>query len=220
VRPFQHLNLVYYTNIYINNALKLYGRKEFLFIIFEIIGPSHIITKEQRELREDFYLVTIVNKYNFIQKAHALDNATIEKIRQMRLNRKSSKETREKLSRLFSGENNPFFGKKHSEEYKKGMSDSRKGSNNPMHNKVFSPAFLAHQTKNKFGENNHMSKAITLVNLDTNKIFYFESQIEASTYVGYKSKTPIQQAIKKKSILTTKNGERYSVQHTPHKKPD
>lgn len=74
-----------------------------MFIILEILGPYSLITRKQRELREYFYLATIINKYNFRDKAYAIDYAVIEQIRQMLLGKKSSKETREILSKLFSG---------------------------------------------------------------------------------------------------------------------
>ena len=84
MRPCQHFSVVLYTNRHLNNALQLYGRKEFVFIIYEIIGPSSIITREQQKLREYFYLATIIDKYNFLEKAYAIDYAVIEQMRTMR----------------------------------------------------------------------------------------------------------------------------------------
>nr|QYC94366.1 hypothetical protein [Oedogonium sp. 244] len=218
-RPFVHLSLLNMTNKHLYNSLRRYGRDEFLYIIFEIIGPSSVITKEQRNDRENFYLASIVSKYNFLEKASSSDGYkhspdVIERIRQMRLGTKLSKETREKLSKLFSGEMNPFFGKKHSDEFKKSLSESRKGSKNPMYGKQFSPEFLAYQTKKRAGKNNHMSKAIQLINLDTNEKIYCESQTEAGKFLGYQSKIPIQKAVKNHSILKTKNGNRWQVKYT------
>nr|QJS52042.1 putative GIY-YIG homing endonuclease [Bulbochaete rectangularis var. hiloensis] len=126
----------------------------------------------------------------------------IEKIRQKRLGKKLSKETRAKLSKIFAGENNPFFGKKHSEELKLKLSENRKGANNPMYGKQFYPYFIAQQNKNKIGKQNPMSKAIRLINIDTKQIINCESQIEG--FLGFKSKTPIQQAIKKKQYYVQK----------------
>jgi hypothetical protein len=42
-------------------------------------------------------------------------------------NKKHLDETKEKMSNIKKGENNPFYGKKHSDETKKKMSESRKG---------------------------------------------------------------------------------------------
>lgn len=42
-------------------------------------------------------------------------------------NRKLSEQTKKKISKSMTGENNPFFGKKHSEDTLKEMSDKRKG---------------------------------------------------------------------------------------------
>lgn len=82
-----------------------------------------------------------------------------------------------------------------------------------MYGKQFSPEFVAQQNKNKVGNNNHMSKAIQLINLESNQIIYCESQTEAGKFLGSKSKMPIQRAIKKNAILTTKDGSRWSVQY-------
>lgn len=41
--------------------------------------------------------------------------------------REWSKETKKKLSKMFSGEGNPFFGRRHTEETKKQISDKNKG---------------------------------------------------------------------------------------------
>jgi len=62
-----------------------------------------------------------------------------EKLRQARLGKKASPETRLKMSEAHSGEKNSFFGRGHSEETKKAISDFRiqngiaAGKNNPMY---------------------------------------------------------------------------------------
>ena len=58
---------------------------------------------------------------------HEWTEESREKMRQYRLGKKASKETRELLSTIRMGEKNSFYGKHHTEETRKKMSQSRKG---------------------------------------------------------------------------------------------
>jgi len=71
------------------------------------------VTKKQLEDLENFYLATVLLKYNFREKANCFDEIMIQKIRETRLNKKLSDETKAKLSQIFSGHKNPFYGQKH-----------------------------------------------------------------------------------------------------------
>lgn len=63
---------------------------------------------------------------------HTLD--TKAKIAKARLGKFHSTETRDKLSEMFSGRDNPFFGKKHTSDFITKLKQ-RTGEANPMFNK-------------------------------------------------------------------------------------
>lgn len=65
-----------------------------------------------------------------------------------------SLETKNKLSKLFQGKLNPFFGKFHTFESKIKMKLSKLGEKNPMYNKDKSLEFIYHMYKDKSRENN------------------------------------------------------------------
>ena len=71
-----------------------------------------------------------------------------------------SKETRDKISKSTSGENNPMFGKSHSKETRdkisKKMSKLRSGKNNPMFGKSPSKETREKLSKSLSGKNNPM----------------------------------------------------------------
>ena len=64
-----------------------------------------------------------------------------------------SKETRERLSKLKSGENHPLFGKSHSKETREKMSKSKSGENNPWFGKS-----LSKETRDKISKKNSKPK--------------------------------------------------------------
>lgn len=148
----------------------------------------------------------ITQKYNFLEKAYSSkgykhSGDSIVKIHKSRLGVPLSKEIKKKLSNLFSGEGNPFFGKKHPDLLKQKLSNIRKGSLNPIFHKKKSKEFLFHIDKEKTGKFNHMSKPIQLCQIYTKEMLTFESQIEAALYLGYKSKSPIVKALKSGSLV-------------------
>lgn len=173
----------------------------FALIIFRILGPKTNVTNLQRKDAENHFLAQIKNKYNILEKAflstgfkHSI--MTKIKLRKFRLNKPLLKSTKIKLSLLFSGPNNPFYKKKHSISFIEKLSKMRKGSNNPMFKKEKSKKFIEQQTKDKKGKNNPMSKPLKIQDIETNKVIYFESRIAASHFLGYLSKTPLQNALK------------------------
>lgn len=64
--------------------------------------------------------------------------------------------TKIKLSKLFSGELNPFWSNKHSEKLNKKMRVSKLVELNPMFNKDKSKEFIEQINKDKSGANNPM----------------------------------------------------------------
>ena len=84
---------------------------------------------------------------------HSLD--TKLRLSKIRTGRKHSEITKQNLSQMFSGENNPFWGKSHKPEVIVKL-QLRKGEANPMFNKQKSPEFIAHMYRDKSGANNPM----------------------------------------------------------------
>lgn len=125
-----------------------------------------------------------------------------------------SEETRKKISKATSGENNPFYGKQHSEETKKKLSEINKGKklSNEIRKKIseshkgkkFSDEHKRkigetrkgekHPMYGKRGEDNSNSKAVICIT--TGKIF--SSVREGAEYYNINSKEHIGQCCKGK----------------------
>lgn len=142
-------------NRYISKSINKYGHNYFSIFILETCKEESILDREQ------YYINLYKPEYNILQKAgnslgykHTESNKL--KISLSKKGKKMSLETRQLLSKLFTGENNPFYGKTHSELLKKKWSESKKGENNPMYGKPKSPEFLYHMYKNKSGKNSPM----------------------------------------------------------------
>lgn len=201
VRPFSHLFKSTRTNIHLKNALEKHGLNSFVLVIFEHIGNKNKISAKILQDRENFYLTRISNKYNFLEKAYTSKGykhtpESLLKIRKSRLGKVLSEETKEKLRQRFSGELNPFFGRKHSTEIKENLSKNRQKHLNPIFGKPKSKEFLYHATKLKTGKHNFISKSVKITNIHTNEVMIFESQKEAGIFFGYKTKYPIVKAFK------------------------
>nr|AGS44197.1 hypothetical protein H731WILSUA-C_044 [Cyberlindnera suaveolens] len=82
-------------------------------------------------------------------------------------NRIFTQETRDKLSKMFTKENNPFFGKEHSPDTKFIMSLKKQGINNPMFNKPKSQEFIAYMGSFKSGGNNINAKSVFVYDANT-----------------------------------------------------
>jgi group I intron endonuclease len=143
-------------NRYISKSINKYGHNNFSLFILEIVEDNNFILN-----REQYYIDLYKPIYNILQKAgNSLGYKHTElsklKISISNKGKKVSPETREFLSNLFKGENNPMYGKKHTEEVKQKLRESRKGENNPMYSKPKSAEFMYYMTRDKSGENNPM----------------------------------------------------------------
>jgi group I intron endonuclease len=65
-----------------------------------------------------------------------------------------SQATKELLSSMMSGPNNPFYGRTHSQEQILAFSAMKMGELNPMFGRAKSPEFIHMQTRDKSGPNN------------------------------------------------------------------
>jgi len=120
-------NALTISNSYIYNALLKHDYLNFAFTIIEYCSPEKCIEKE------NYYLLSFSPEYNILPKAGS------------RLNSKHTNETKQILSDINKGENNPMYGKNHTEETKTIMSDIHKkidnsgrfktGENNPNYGK-------------------------------------------------------------------------------------
>lgn len=154
------------TNSLIYKNILKYGHNSFSLSILEVLGESKSVAKSHILAREQFYLdwaretygsqvlLNLLTETNSSQGfIHSSDSKA--KIAAARLGKSHSGETKEKLSQMFSGEENPFAGKKHRPEVIAKLKQ-RTGEANPMFNKAKSPEFLAHMNKDRSGVNNPM----------------------------------------------------------------
>lgn len=117
----------------------------------------------------------------------------------------TSDETRERIRKATTGENNPFYGRKHTEETKKKISQSKtgkkqsdeirkkkseifKGENNPMYGKSHSASTrkkISEANKGKMcGVNNHKSIPCKAINVENNQEFQFQTKAELSKFLN------------------------------------
>jgi group I intron endonuclease len=115
-------------NKYLQNAYNLYGKENFIFQIIFYCDENNLMFYEQRFL--DKYWDDCNQCYNISKttssgmggRTHSEE--TKQKMSESRKGNKYclgkilSDEHKRKLSEIFSGLNNPFFGKKHSDETK------------------------------------------------------------------------------------------------------
>lgn len=164
-------------------------KQDFLLVIFEVLGDSHLVTDEELKAAEQLHIDSIPRErlYNILLKTHSStgykhSDEVKQHLRNLRTGYKLSEETKAKLSAMFTGKGNPFFGKQHTDSIKQLLSDSRKGALNPMHGKAKSPEFLAHQGSFGSGVNNPSSKKCYAINLDTNHVLEFYSYTDAGQH--------------------------------------
>lgn len=157
-------------------SLAVYGQANFSFAILEVLGPSSTVTKEVRLAREQVHLDWIFATYgnlclNILTLAGSSQGfkhtqATRDYLSSLKIGLFLSMETRTRLSLLFSGSLNPFFGKSHSAEAISTMTAKKQGALNPMYGQAKSPAFLANQlSASKLGSLNPNFKPVYVWNI-------------------------------------------------------
>ena len=119
------------------NAINKYGWDNF---IHEILEEN--LTQDEANIFEELYIeehnTLSPNGYNLRGGGNTANfsEETCEKIRQVRLGTKSSKETCAKISINNTGEGNPFFGKHHTKEICDKLSEMNTGKNHPQYGKT------------------------------------------------------------------------------------
>lgn len=97
-------------NIHLQYAFNKYGEENFVFKIILYCEPEELTHYEQK-------LVDLWKpEYNICRECVKSGLGT-----------KKSEEEKKRMSDMYMGENNPFYGKKHSEETKRKYSESRRG---------------------------------------------------------------------------------------------
>lgn len=153
------------TNSRIYKNILKYGHNSFSVSILEVLGETKSVSKSEILAREQFYLDWALKTYGLqvlnllkvtsssLGLKHTLE--TKAKIAEARLGKFHSTETKDKLSQMFSGERNPFFGRKHTPVFITKLKE-RSVVANPMFGKEKSPAFIEQMYKDKHGVNNPM----------------------------------------------------------------
>jgi len=136
-------------NSHIYSAIKFHGYSAFSLMILEYIDISNLSVDEAKILileREQHFLDSLQPEYNILKKAGSM------------LGFKHSEESKEKLSKAFSGENHPMHGKTHSEETISKISVALSGDNHhrAMLGKTHSTETLLKMSESKMGANNPM----------------------------------------------------------------
>ena len=94
------------------------------------------------------------------------------------------------MSKLFSGENNPFYGKHHTEETKEKISKNKKrkraGQNHPFYGKHHTEESLQ-----KMSENRKSKGGKRVICINTGEIF--ETMMDAARWCGLKNSSSIGQ---------------------------
>ena len=95
---------------------------------------------------------------------------------------------------MFSGENNPFYGKRHTEESKRKISEARKGKasgeNHPFYGKHHTEESLDKMSKNRLGK---CGKKVRCIN--TGEVF--DTMMDAARWCGLKTSSSIGQVCNK-----------------------
>lgn len=117
----------------------------------------------------------------------------------------TSNETREKIRKVTTGKNNPFYGRKHTEETKQKISKSKagkkqseeirkkkseifRGEKNPMYGKHHSDSTrkkISEANKGKMcGKNNHKSIPCKIINIKTKEVLTFQTKSEVGKFLN------------------------------------
>ena len=175
-------------------AMHKYGVEKFHFEILEEVDISLL---DEREIYWiSFYNSKVPNGYN-ISEGGKVPRGIPSKLKgihrteevKQKLRDSWTEERRKRYSIMFSGENNPNYGKKITSETKKKLSEKLSGKLNPFYGKHHSE-----ETKQKLSQHQQSKKkAVGMYDKNTGELLKeFESLSEAGKYVkgddGYISK--------------------------------
>ena len=192
------------------NAILKYGWDNF----------EHIIIKQNLSLKEANDLETkLIKQYNSQNDKYGYNitsggqNFSHSEETKKKIGKANSKALKGKthssnwskiMSKKFSGQKNPFYGKHHSEETKKKISQNRKGKavgkDHPMYGKKHSKETLDKMSKNRQGKG---GKKILCIN--TGKIF--NCMMDAARWCGLKNASSISRCCLGKSLTAGKHPE-------------
>lgn len=146
---------------HVSNSILKYDHDNFSVVILDILGPKNSVVKTNLLEKEQHFINLYKPVLNINSKAGSTlgfkhTDETKKLIAEFKKGKTLSKETKERLSILFSGELNPFWGKTHNIETLNKMRKSKLGKLNPMFNKEKSKEFVEQMYKNKSGINNPM----------------------------------------------------------------
>ena len=121
---------------YISNSILKYGHENFSLVILEVLGPTNTISKKDILIKEQHYIKIYQPALNINPIAGSSlgfhhSEESKQKIAQFKLGKSLSTTTKQYLSELFKGKNNPFFGKSHKQETLIKLSQIKKGSSIP-----------------------------------------------------------------------------------------
>lgn len=127
-------------NIYLQRSYNKHGEKSFEYVILEFCEIEKLEEREQYWF--DIYKNIGYEMFNFGKIVGS-----------PRIGIKMSKEHCEKMSKLFTGKNNPFYGKKHSKDARDKMSKSKIGKytgiNNSFYGKTQTEDVIKKMKKNR-----------------------------------------------------------------------
>jgi group I intron endonuclease len=147
-------------NQYVSRSILKYGHDNFSLVILEFV-EIHEKLRDILLSREQFYIDSLKPILNILPTAGSIlgykhSNETKELLSKLKIGMKLSEETKQRLSRLFSGELNPFWGKTHNLDSLMRIKLSKIGELNPMFGKEKSSEFIEQMYRDKSGENNPM----------------------------------------------------------------